>query len=324
MTAERGHSRVVWFALSTLAMASIAYSTLLYQARLPALLNYDRHESYLSQKSERLQGLSSYRLQREVDPDQSDGVGATLFAKPVGTIRFAKSSTEEDALALKAFALGSANIGAEAALDDPGTFDDLSTRQAAARLGKVGEYLWEVYRRVPTKRDRSGNFTWKDPESAKRLGMSMPEYVIGGMDPDFREQLYHAGRAMDEAGIKWAILSAFRDDYRQGIASGYKAGVGNSLHGGSARTGGYGHGRAVDVASGDEDIEAVWKWFDTHGAEFGLYRPMPGIDPAHVQLLSDRHKLSSALRQAHIKRARINGQANARAGKNKRFASASR
>ena len=154
---------------------------------------------------------------------------------------------------------------------------------AAARLGKVGQYLWEVYQRVPTKRDRSGDFTWKDPESAKRPGMSIPEYVVGGMDPDFRDELYHAGRAMDEAGIKWAILSAFRDDYRQGIASGYRASVRNSLHGGSTRTGGYGHGRAVDVTSGDEDVEAVWKWWPRRGDNVGVtcstHRVAPQEDP---------------------------------------------
>jgi hypothetical protein len=52
---------------------------------------------------------------------------------------------------------------------------------------------------------------------------------------------------MDAAGLQWSMLSAFRDDYRQGLASGYKAGVSNSLHGGSRRTGGYGHGRAIDI-----------------------------------------------------------------------------
>src|SRR5438034_10163484 len=134
----------------------------------------------------------------------------------------------------------------------------LRTTKAAANLGDVGAYLWEVYQRAPVKQDRSGDFTWKDQESAKRLGMSMPDYVIGGMDPSFRQQLYHAGKAMDAAGIRWTILSAFRDDYRQSLATGYRAGTRNSLHGGSARTGGYGHGRAVDVGSEDEDIEAVW------------------------------------------------------------------
>jgi len=66
----------------------------------------------------------------------------------------------------------------------------------------------------------------------------MPEYVIGGMDPDFREEFYDAGRAMDSAGVKWAILSAFRDDCRRDLASGYKASARCSLHGGSVRTGG--------------------------------------------------------------------------------------
>jgi hypothetical protein len=57
------------------------------------------------------------------------------------------------------------------------------------------------------------------------------------MDRDFREVLYRAGLAMDAVGIHWTILSAFRDDYRQSLASGYKARIGDSLHGGSATTG---------------------------------------------------------------------------------------
>ena len=119
-------------------------------------------------------------------------------------------------------------------------------------MDEVDEYLWEVYQRAPAKRDGSGDFTWKDPAAAKRFGMPMPEYVIRGMDPDFREQLFHAGRAMDAAGIRWSMLSAFRDDYRQSIASGLHASASNSLHGGKRRTGGYGHGQAVDVTSADE------------------------------------------------------------------------
>src|SRR5436190_5452980 len=141
---------------------------------------------------------------------------------------------------------------------------------------EVDRYLWEVYQRAPVKRDSSGDFTWKDPTAAKRFGLSLPAYVIGGMDPDFREQLYHAGRAMDAAGIRWSMLSAFRDDYRQRIASGLKAGASNSLHGGKARTGGYGHGQAVDMTGLDGNERAVWRWIDVHGAKYGLYRPLPG------------------------------------------------
>jgi hypothetical protein len=119
------------------------------------------------------------------------------------------------------------------------------------------------------------------------------------MDPDFREQLYHAGRAMDAAGLRWSMLSAFRDDYRQRIADGFKARVGNSLHGGSRATGGYGHGRAVDVISADRHAdEAVWHWLDKHGAKYGLLRPMPGADPAHIRPRENWHKVATALRRA--------------------------
>src|SRR5258705_10191297 len=83
------------------------------------------------------------------------------------------------------------------------------------------------------------------------MGLSLQEYVIGGMDPGFREQLYNAGRAMDSDGINWSMLSAFRDDYRQRLAAGFKARGGNSLHGGSRRTGGYGHRPALRLTPVD-------------------------------------------------------------------------
>jgi hypothetical protein len=161
--------------------------------------------------------------------------------------------------------------------------------------------LWEVYQRKPIKSDTSGNFTWKDTAAAKRLGMSLKAYVIGGMDPDFREQLYNAGHAMDASGIRWSILSAFRDDYRQRLAAGFKAHGGNSQHGGSNATGGYGHGRAVDITSTEGDATAAWHWIDAHGARYGLRRPMPGADPAHVQPRNSFHDLTRKLREARVK-----------------------
>jgi hypothetical protein len=183
-------------------------------------------------------------------------------------------------------------------------------KRAAAIMDEVDDYLWEVYQRAPSKRDGAGDFTWKDPAAAKRFGISMPAYVISGMDPDFREQLFHAGRAMDEAGIRWSILSAFRDDYRQSIASGLKASASNSLHGGKRRTGGYGHGQAVDVTSENGNSSAVWHWIDAHGGKFGLYRPMPGADPAHVQPKGSWHTLAVSLREG---RARLTQEASAAA-----------
>src|SRR5216684_5463141 len=178
----------------------------------------------------------------------------------------------------------------------------LAPRKGVAVLMEdVDQYLWEVYQRSPIKKDHAGEFTWKDPAAAKRVNMSLPDYVIGGMDPDFREQLYHAGRAMDAAGLKWTMLSAFRDDYRQRLASGFKARTGNSLHGGSRATGGYGHGRAVDLTIAEGAADDVWDWIDDNGAKYGLYRPMPDNDPAHTQSRGDWHKLAATLRTARVK-----------------------
>jgi hypothetical protein len=171
-------------------------------------------------------------------------------------------------------------------------------RRAVSPMEEVDNYLWEVYRRSPAKRDSTGDFSWKDPAAAKRFGISMPAYVIGGMDADFREMLYHAGRAMDADGVRWSMLSAFRDDYRQSLASGFKASSSNSLHGGKARTGGYGHGQAIDISSDDgRSDSAVWRWIDRHGAKYGLYRPMPGADPAHIQPRGGWRKTAIALRE---------------------------
>jgi hypothetical protein len=171
----------------------------------------------------------------------------------------------------------------------------------ASALDPVDEYLWEVYQRKPIKSDSTGDFTWKDAAAAKRSGMSLKTYVIGGMDPDFREQLYHAGHAMDASGIRWSILSAFRDDYRQRLAAGFKAHGGNSQHGGSNATGGYGHGRAVDITNTEGDASAAWHWIDAHGARFGLGRPMPSADPAHVQPRNSFHDMTRQLREARVK-----------------------
>ena len=180
----------------------------------------------------------------------------------------------------------------------------------------IDQYLWSVYRRAP-KEDTvkmverrkvtikvdgkprtiikefttlvDEDFTWKDPKAAEKAGMSLMEYVIGGMDRDFKLKLYHALRAMDGAGLSPGITSAFRDDYRQSLASGLKAATDRSYHGGSFR-GGYGHGLAADLVSVKGETraerlmssESLWKWIDAHGNEFGIGRPYLDKDPPHV------------------------------------------
>ena len=180
----------------------------------------------------------------------------------------------------------------------------------------IDEYLWSLYERTPKidtnkvteqikttvkKKGKTrtviktitkyvvGDFTWKDPIAAQRAGMSLKDYVIGGMDRGFKLKLYHALRAMDDAGLMPGITSAFRDDYRQSIASGNKAASDSSYHGGSRR-GGYGHGLAADLVSvkGETRVqryassEELWKWIDAHEKELGIGRPYLDRDPPHV------------------------------------------
>jgi len=170
-------------------------------------------------------------------------------------------------------------------------------------MDEVNQYLWSVYQRTTTKHNGTGDFTWKDVAAAARMGLSLGDYVIGGMDRDFRELLYRAGLAMDAAGIRWSILSAFRDDYRQVLAAGYKAHIGDSLHGGSATVGGYGHGCAIDVVDADAKSRLVWSWIAENGVQFGLERPLAGLDPAHVQPHGPWHAVAVALRNDRLAKA---------------------
>jgi hypothetical protein len=180
----------------------------------------------------------------------------------------------------------------------------------------IDQYLWSLYERTPKvdtvkveerikvkvkKKDKTRtvvktltkyvteDFGWKDPKAAQKVGMSVKDYVIGGMDRGFRRKLYNALHAMDEAGLSPGITSGFRDDYRQELANGNKAAPDSSYHGGSRR-GGYGHGLAADVVSVKGDTRAercawseiLWKWIDAHEKELGIGRPYLDKDPPHV------------------------------------------
>ena len=180
----------------------------------------------------------------------------------------------------------------------------------------IDQYLWSLYERTPKvdtqkvvervkvavkKKGKTRtviksvtklvneDFTWKDPKVAQRAGMSLKEYVIGGMDRSFKLRLYHALRALDETGLSPGITSGFRDDYRQSIVSGDKAATDSSYHGGSRR-GGYGYEVAADLVSVRGETRSarwrssveLWKWIDAHGKDFGIGRPYLDKDPPHV------------------------------------------
>src|SRR6516162_2515975 len=100
----------------------------------------------------------------------------------------------------------------------------------------IDQYLWSVYDRAPkvdtikveeqTKTTVkktvtklvNEDFTWKDPQASEKAGMSVAQYVIGGMDRAFKARLYHLFRALDDAGLAPGMTSGFRDDYPQPIA----------------------------------------------------------------------------------------------------------
>src|ERR1700738_2592288 len=180
----------------------------------------------------------------------------------------------------------------------------------------IDRYLWAIYQRTPKedtievherrkvtvrKRGKTATVTksfprlvdedstWKNSKAAEKAGMPMMDYVIGGMDRSFKLKLFYTLHAAEQAGLSPGITSAFRDDYRQSIASGLKAATDRSYHGGSFR-GGYGHGLAADIVSVKgttraerwTSTESLWKWIDAHGKEFGIGRPYLDRDPPHV------------------------------------------
>jgi hypothetical protein len=202
----------------------------------------------------------------------------------------------------------------------------------------IDRYLWSVYQRtpkvdtikVPERRrvtvKRKGktrtviktfiqlvdeDFTWKDPKAAEKAGMPLMDYVIGGIDRSFKLKLYHALRALDDAGLAPGVTSGFRDNYRQSLASGNKAATDSSYHGGSRR-GGYGHGLAADLVSVKGETRAqrcssseiLWKWIDAHGKEFGVGRPYLDRDPPHVGPI-DGKEYADKRGLAHAKLARL-------------------
>jgi hypothetical protein len=206
----------------------------------------------------------------------------------------------------------------------------------------IDEYLWSLYERTPkvdtnkvTERIKTtvkvkgktrtvtktitkyvvGDFTWKDPIAAQKVGMSLKDYVIGGMDRRFKLKLFRALRAIDDAGFMPGITSAFRDDYRQSIAAGNKAASDSSYHGGSRR-GGYGHGLAVDLVSvkGETRIqrfassEELWKWIDAHEKELGVGRPYLDRDPPHVTPIDGKEYAAKRGRPA-VQKAGLKAQA---------------
>ena len=244
------------------------------------------------------------------DEETTAGSMATAGSDDSETVETAMPPSESGPLRMAALEMPEPTRTDREAVNPIGSVDECLVSEVC-----IDEYLWSLYQRTP-KRDsikvveqikikviKNGkprtvaqtitklvpeDFTWKDPKAAEQAGMSLMEYVIDGMDHTFKRKLYTALRAADNAGLGPGITSAFRDDYRQSLASGLKAATDRSYHGGSFR-GGYGHGLAADIVSVSGNTESqrsmasdkLWNWIDVH-PEFGIGRPYLGKDPAHV------------------------------------------
>ncbi|MDA9521106.1 hypothetical protein XI06_12120 [Bradyrhizobium sp. CCBAU 11434] len=247
----------------------------------------------------------------EAAPAVSEAVPA---AEP--TIKLASADpgdvVPQDALSPAAIASGPvAESKASPPADTVAVLDECFSMDAC-----VDRYLWALYQRTPKEdsikvQDRRAvtikrkgkmvtvmrsftklvdeDFAWKDPKAAEHVNMPLMDYVIGGMDKSFKQKLFRMLLAAEAAGLSPGITSAFRDDYRQEIASGLKAASNRSYHGGSLR-GGYGHGLAADIVSTQGNnraqrwasTEVLWKWVDTNGKALGIGRPYLDHDPPHV------------------------------------------
>lgn len=235
---------------------------------------------------------------------------------PEPTVRLASADpgdvVPQDAVSPAAIASGPATESkASPPADTVGVLDECFAMDAC-----IDRYLWTLYQRTPKEdsikvEDRRAvtvkrkgkmvtvmrsftklvdeDFAWKDPKAADHAKMALMDYVIGGMDKSFKQKLFRMMLAAEAAGLSPGITSAFRDDYRQEIASGLKAASNRSYHGGSLR-GGYGHGLAADIVSTKGDnraqrwasTEVLWKWVDTNGKALGIGRPYLDHDPPHV------------------------------------------
>jgi len=250
---------------------------------------------------------------------------ATPAQEPV--IKLASADPAEivttDALSPATIATGPAPAASKASppADTVAVLDECFVMDAC-----IDRYLWALYQRTPKEDSikveerravtvkRKGkmvtvmrsftklvdeDFGWKDPKAAEHAGMSMMDYVIGGMDKSFKRKLFRTLLAAEAAGLSPGITSAFRDDYRQSIASGLKAASDRSYHGGSTR-GGYGHGMAADIVSTQGNnraqrwvsTEILWKWVDANGKALGIGRPYLSRDPPHVGPIDGQEYIS--------------------------------
>ncbi len=106
----------------------------------------------------------------------------------------------------------------------PGRFVESNKTSEDCSDSCIDNYLWTLYERTPKEdsvkeheqrqvtvkkkgkmvtvtrtvtKIADEDFAWKDFKAAENAGMPVPDYVIGGMDREFKQKLFHLLRAAD-------------------------------------------------------------------------------------------------------------------------------
>jgi hypothetical protein len=198
----------------------------------------------------------------------------------------------------KAMSLAGAFLVHSHALDQPRP-DDPPNCPAVEQ--DIDQYFWERYLRtvkIDSYKERarvrvgkrmrwrtvrkSEDFTWKDAAAAMHADEFLKDYLLNKVPPTFKLRLYLLSRTLEARGMPVGFKSFYRDDYRQGlITHGVRAPVGLSQHReGLAVDMAVQGSRQMQVARIDQLVALLRKL----GPAFGLRRPLPRIDPLHVEL----------------------------------------
>ena len=156
----------------TFALAAARSETVVYRQARPPQINEE-------------QGYSDhpYTEQVEASDDLDDDSAPSIFARAVKTVRFVNPNAPAGIGTVATVARESikqAMVKVEGLVSLAPKAADAPRKQSI--MDQVDDYLWEVYRRIPTKKDGTGDFTWKDPAAAKHMHLALKDYVIGGMD----------------------------------------------------------------------------------------------------------------------------------------------
>src|SRR5215470_11048378 len=187
-----------------LAGATVALAFMNYESRQPApALEAARNETVVYRTATppksyaRLEQAEDAVAAEPSDPGEpvltAHASHTSYYERPVQTVSFTNPSAEAPRSIFEvtraAIAKALVKVGgfvAYRSTTETAEPEIAPRKRTGGIMDEVDDYLWEVYQRLPIKKDGTGDFTWKDPAAARRMGLALQDYVIGGMDPEFR------------------------------------------------------------------------------------------------------------------------------------------